>query len=139
MDVITLALAKKYAREKINETAGLGWKKLVVDALPQQNPDPQTIYLVRDGNNYNEYIWDRDSSIWIFLATIGEISADKNYIFEQTTPISMLTINHNLAKKPAVSVIDTNGDLVLCDVNYIGSNSVSLSFSEPFTGTITLN
>lgn len=138
MDIITLTLAKKYAREKITEAESLGWHKAIVDELPS-NPDNYTIYLVKDGDLYKEYIWDQDASNWIYLCTIGEVTADKNYTHIQATPATDLTIHHNLNKQPSLDIVNQNGSKVLADATYIDNNTVSLTFNPPFTGTITFN
>ena len=66
-------------------------------------------------------------------------TGDKNYVHNQIAPVSSVTINHNLGKYPSVTVIDTANSVVIGDVTYIDVNSLTLSFSAPFSFTATLN
>jgi hypothetical protein len=49
------------------------------------------------------------------------------------------TINHGMDKRPAISVYSASGEIGLCTVTYIDSNSVKLEFNDWFTGYATLN
>ena len=69
----------------------------------------------------------------------GSGSGDKNFTYEQTTPSDTWTINHNLGKHPSVSVVDSSGDLVEGDCNYIDEYSLVLTFSGAFSGKAFLN
>lgn len=70
----------------------------------------------------------------------GEPGADgdKNYT---TTfmPTDTLLVTHNLNKYPAVDVINSAGDEVVGNVNYLTTNSLIVSFSSAFGGRITCN
>lgn len=57
-----------------------------------------------------------------------------SYIHTQSTSSSTWTINHNLGYYPAVSVVDSGGNVVIGDVNYISINAVSVSFNASFGG-----
>lgn len=139
MDIITLTLAKKAAKQMIEETASLGWNKEIVIELPQ-NPDANTIYLVqRRDATFDEYIWDADSSEWIFLCTIGADSMDKNYTYTVESPLSSLTLTHNMNKKPSITAVDNTGEMVLVDVEYLDNDRIHIIFSPSFQGLITLN
>lgn len=84
MDVITLALAKKYANKKIAELAAVGFAPKIVDSLPTENKNEHTLYLVpaSDGinsNGYLEYIyingdWECVGSTVIDFSMIGDVS-----------------------------------------------------------------
>ncbi|QLE46396.1 hypothetical protein FD723_39995 (plasmid) [Nostoc sp. C052] len=76
--------------------------------------------------------------------TIKEKSvvADKHYLEIIATPTMSITVYHNLLKYPAVTFIDTiagNGRRVEGTVDYINTNSVTLTFSEPTTGRVFFN
>lgn len=59
---------------------------------------------------------------------------DKHYIHVQVTSASSWVVNHNLAKVPAVIVIDSAGSVVEGDVVHNSINQLVLSFSSPFAG-----
>lgn len=64
--------------------------------------------------------------------------SDKNYVqtFATTATVS---VSHNLGKYPAVTVMDSSGDQVVGDVVYTDLNNLIVSFSAPFSGTVTCN
>jgi hypothetical protein len=64
--------------------------------------------------------------------------SDKNYS-QAFTSVSTVTVNHNLGKYPAVSVVDSAGDLVEGDIIYTTINQLTLSFSASFSGTVYCN
>lgn len=69
---------------------------------------------------------------------IPGVDGDKNYT---TTfmPTDTLLVTHNLNKYPAVDVINSAGDEVVGNVNYLTTNSLIVSFSSAFGGRITCN
>lgn len=70
----------------------------------------------------------------------GAIVANADKHFEQAfTSSSSVTVNHNLGKKPAVTIIDSAGDEVEGTVNHTGVNSLAVSFSAPFSGIVIVN
>jgi len=67
-------------------------------------------------------------------------SADKNYVHIQNASSATWTINHNLGKKPSVSVTTAaSGALVIGEVTYTNNNTLVVSFDSPFSGTAHLN
>lgn len=50
-----------------------------------------------------------------------------------------VTVTHNLAKFPAVSAADSFGDIIWCDVVYNNSNTLTINFSAPTSGTVYCN
>jgi hypothetical protein len=61
------------------------------------------------------------------------------YVHTQNTPASSWSITHNLACYPSVAVVDSAGNLVFGEVNYISNNSLTVSFSGSFSGQAFLN
>jgi len=57
-----------------------------------------------------------------------------NYTHNQSAASSTWTITHNLGFSPAVSVVDSGGNHVIGDVNYVSVNVLTVSFSAPFGG-----
>lgn len=63
-------------------------------------------------------------------------SADKNFTLPFNVA-STVTVTHNLGKYPVVSVFDSAGSQVEGDVTYTTLNQLTVSFSAPFSGTVT--
>jgi hypothetical protein len=55
------------------------------------------------------------------------------------SPLAVWTVTHNLSKFPSVTVVDTNNNLVVGNVNYINNNSIQITFSTAFKGCVFLN
>ena len=74
------------------------------------------------------------------FAVYPELSVpDKNYVFIQNAPSVLWTINHNLNKRPSVSVVNINNIMVYGDVTYIDDNNLTIEFSAGFSGKAYLN
>lgn len=67
------------------------------------------------------------------------LPVDGNYTHTQSTASSTWTITHNLGFRPAVSVVDSGGNHVIGDVNYVSVNVLTVSFSAPFGGSAYLS
>jgi len=63
---------------------------------------------------------------------------DKNYT-ETFPPTDNIFVTHNLGKYPAVTVINSAGDEVVGEVNYLSTNTLIVSFSAAFGGRVTCN
>ena len=57
-----------------------------------------------------------------------------SYTHIQVVAASTWTINHNLGYYPAVSIVDSGENLVMGDVTYISTNTLSVSFNASFGG-----
>lgn len=71
---------------------------------------------------------------WITPAFTG----DKNYTAEFGVT-NTVAVNHNLNKYPSIEVIDSAGDEVIGEVEYLNTNQVIVRFMAPFSGRITCN
>lgn len=67
------------------------------------------------------------------------IEAQKTYVFEQAIASSTWEIEHNLNKFPSVTVVDSAGDIIMCNVNYVDKNNIRIDFSAEFGGKAYLN
>jgi len=56
------------------------------------------------------------------------------YNHEQIIPSASWSINHNLGFNPAVSVVDSGGNIVFGDVIYLNTNAIQINFSSGFSG-----
>jgi hypothetical protein len=72
-----------------------------------------------------------------FLA--NEATGDKKYEHEQSSAAATWTIDHNLGKKPAVSVVDSLDNVVICEVEYTSLNQVVLRFDSTYSGKAYFN
>ena len=63
----------------------------------------------------------------------------QSYTHIQDSPSSTWVVNHNLSYNPAVSIVSSSGDLVHGDVNYSGSQQITINFSAPFSGRVYLS
>lgn len=68
----------------------------------------------------------------------GSAVADKNFIYSFTNE-SALVVEHNLSKKPAVTVVDSSGEEVIGQVTHMDNSTVLITFTAPFTGKVILN
>lgn len=78
MDIITLALAKKYANKKFAEAVNFGGFQVVTE-LPSANISTTTIYLLQIStsgvnNLYQEYVYVDNQ--WEMLGTVGASAYD---------------------------------------------------------------
>lgn len=75
-----------------------------------------------------------------FLMADGSISiAETTYMHDQGVPSVTWTIQHNLDKRPSVTVVDTGGTVVIGEVEYLDSNNVVVTFNASFSGEAYLN
>ena len=65
--------------------------------------------------------------------------SDKNYVHEQSSPSTTWTVDHNLNKRVAVSVVDSAGTLIICDVRYVSDSQVVLTFDAATSGNAYAN
>ena len=59
---------------------------------------------------------------------------DKHFQYTQSTPASTWTINHNLGKIPAITIMDSSGNVVEGDCQNVSINQAILTFSGAFSG-----
>jgi len=64
---------------------------------------------------------------------------DKNFIYQQLSASNLWTVNHNLGKFPSVTVVDSGGTMVIGDIVYVNTNSLTISFSTAFAGVAYIN
>ncbi len=64
---------------------------------------------------------------------------DRNLVFVQGTPLASWSIAHNLGKYPSVTVVNSAGDEVVADVNFVDANNLVLTFATSFAGKAFIN
>ena len=71
--------------------------------------------------------------------TLASLNDDANFVFTQGTPSDTWNITHNLGKFCSVTVVDTSKQIVIGDITYVNNNSLTITFSAPFSGEAFLN
>lgn len=66
-------------------------------------------------------------------------AVNNQFIYEQETPSTTWTIEHNLGKYPQVTCIDGEGYAIIETTQYIDMNTVELTFTEAMTGKAILS
>jgi hypothetical protein len=66
-------------------------------------------------------------------------SGDLHATHTQAVAAAVWTVIHNLGKRPAVTVVDSAGDVIEGNVAYLDSNRLTLNFSAAFSGSAFLN
>jgi len=64
---------------------------------------------------------------------------DKNFVHEQLTPVTSVTISHNLEKYPTPMILDLLGSEIWGGVIQLDINTVALEFSEAVAFRVTFN
>lgn len=76
----------------------------------------------------------------ISIAGIIGGGGDKTYVHDQGSPASIWYVQHNMGKKPSVTVVSSTDAVVYGIVEYIDNNNVKLTFeSGAFSGKAYLN
>ena len=148
MDIVTLALAKKYANKKIAELAAVGFAPKIMDNLPTENINEHTLYLIpaSDGissNGYLEYIyinggWECVGSTVIDFSMIGDVSQLTTE--DKTTLVA--AINEVFAKS-AIAINETKeyvNTKINETTNYVNTQIINLKSevdAKVFQGNVT--
>jgi hypothetical protein len=96
-------------------------------------PDFYTLYLQYIGGNAS-ILENKYYDIVSF-----NLSNDKTYVYTQSVPSTVWTIQHNLDKFPSVSVVNINNILMYGEVTYIDTNNLTITFSAGFSGKAYMN
>jgi hypothetical protein len=92
------------------------------------------------GNNFND--------LWIDGVLSGQGGyvpadtvrfSDKSYVHNQISASTIWDINHDLNKFPNITIVDSAGNVVVGDIQYISENEIAVVFSAPFSGKAYLN
>ena len=96
-------------------------------------------YLYEDfeivNNKYDELATDLD----VKYNELKNKSGDSYYEELVNMPSKVWEINHNLNKKPSVTIINNDNQVVIGDVEYIDKNNLKVSFSAEFSGKAICN
>lgn len=95
-----------------------------------------------DGGFYlddNQFYVDYEENVVTIIGGGGGQGQDANYVFNQRVPANTWDIAHNMNKFPSVSIVDSGGNLVIGNINYVDRNNIQLTFNGAFSGSAYLN
>jgi hypothetical protein len=69
----------------------------------------------------------------------ADASGDLNFTFTQAVASATWNVVHNLSKNPSVSIVDPNDQEVFAQVDYIDTNSLTITFSSAQAGKAYMN
>lgn len=69
----------------------------------------------------------------------SDITAVNTYSQEFMIPTASATVTHNLGCYPSVTIVNTSGDTIVGDVQYLDSNTVLISFTGANVFTVYCN
>lgn len=84
-------------------------------------------------------IYNSDTNALSLTSSNTVLLKTEGFIFTQLLPLAVWTIVHGLKKQPTVLVLDKDGNEVFGDINFIDQESLTITFSIPFSGTAYLN
>lgn len=67
---------------------------------------------------------------------MGGGPSSSQFVFDQTTPVSSVTIAHNLNMVPAIVIVDSTGNQIYAGVNFPNSNEVTINTKPASTFTL---
>lgn len=96
---------------------------------------------ITEGQNPDVSITVTEQNVTISEAVVGLQGppGDLNFTHTQSTPSAVWTINHNLGKRPSVTVVDSGGNEWQTAVEHLSDNSLVVRFTAPFSGYAYLN
>jgi hypothetical protein len=72
--------------------------------------------------------------------TVSEPENEVDKYYRQDFGVSTtVTVNHNLGKRPSITVVDSAGDEVECTVQHVNDNECILSLAGGFSGSVFCN
>ena len=79
------------------------------------------------------------SGIEDYEAAWATITGSDKYFVQNFLSSAFVLVNHDLFKYPAVTIHDSAGDEVVGEIEHISITTLQVTFSAPFSGTITCN
>lgn len=107
--------------------------------------EPDAFYYVLNNDLAESYLTDTNAvakkigNTDMINQLIDAKLEDFTYVWNSPSALSTWLIPHNLNRYPSVTVVDSTGNLVLTDVQYLDANTLSISFSLPVQGSAYLN
>lgn len=89
--------------------------------------------------NFNVQLTEESVKVVHVGSVINTGISDKNYVHEQSSPSASWEVTHNLNKRCSVTVVDSAGTVIICDVSYVSDNAVVLNFDASTSGRAYFN
>ena len=96
--------------------------------------------LVDDVTNEQYHLGVSDGKLYYEKGAIAvdggftALSSDKNYVHNQTAASALWTVTHNLGKYCSVTVVDSGGNIIVGNVEYVSINKLLIRFSSAVSG-----
>ena len=130
-----------------------GWVEHSLEPGSTYDPVPSEFYQIEANidelNNHPPYpdmsgfwmIWNVKTHKYELsdIPVPTEGGGDKTYVYTQNIAAATWVIQHNMYKYPSVSVVDSAENQVVGDVEYTTLNSLTITFTAPFSGKAYLN
>lgn len=130
-----------------------GWVEHSLEPGSTYDPVPSEFYQIEANidelNNHPSYpdmsgfwmIWNVKTHQYELsdIPVPTEGGGDKTYVYTQNIAAATWVIQHNMYKYPSVSVVDSAENQVVGDVEYTTLNSLTITFTAPFSGKAYLN
>lgn len=75
----------------------------------------------------------------LHLTKLHNTSQPDKYYVQAFVNANSVTVNHNLEKNPAITVMDSAGTEFICDVEHLSVNQCLVSWIGLLTGSVTCN
>jgi hypothetical protein len=77
-----------------------------------------------------------NTQFWTLLAAKGNDGANANdtYIHDQIMASAIWTIHHGLGRFPSISIVDSSGNAVMGNIQYLSGDVIQITFSSEFSG-----
>lgn len=105
-----------------------------------EHPTETNFYVVTvTGSGSNGALAEDKNYIFTEFVNPADDDGDLHFTYEQVSASNNWQIQHNLGKKPSVSVVDSGHNMVLGQVEYIDNNNLTITFTASFSGKAFLN
>jgi hypothetical protein len=81
----------------------------------------------------------KDSAVDFDAVWVDPPTGDKHYEHDQSVAAATWNITHSLGNYPSVVIVDTTGDVMYGEINYVDNNNITITFSEAVDGKAYLN
>lgn len=72
------------------------------------------------------------------ISTLENGGSDKHKVISFSVS-TVISVKHDMGKRPAVTILDNDGNQVYADVNHIDANKLVITFGKSQSGKIILN
>ena len=73
------------------------------------------------------------------LNAVASTVTSPSYVHTQGTPSTEWVINHNLNFKPSVTVVNNAGEVLIGEVQFTGSQQITVRFTAATSGSVYLS